>query len=211
MLEPFLADASISRKYQCCGQGGRRCDFDLALKQKDRLTLIETVSPQGNSASSKCVALADVPSESGARKIAAHDIDLPEEDFIILRSVAAAANPDDVCWTVAGWRSRIGPPYEAVPPTVPQSTRGIPNSPAGAKNGRYLAQSCVATTRRRRCSLGGRLRRRADDCNGSLRQEPRSRTVAGNSDSLHGERNPLATADAHGDQRFRAASPLQLV
>lgn len=71
------------------------------MEQKARLTLIVTVSPHGNSASSKCVAFADAPSESGVRKIAARDNDLPEYDILLLRSIAAVASPDDVGWTVA--------------------------------------------------------------------------------------------------------------
>ena len=101
-LAPSLADAAISRKYQHCGQSGRRYEFDLAVRQKDRLTLIETVSPHDNSVSSKFVALADVPSEARIRKIAAHDNDLPEEDILLLRSVAAVAGPDDLGRMVAG-------------------------------------------------------------------------------------------------------------
>ena len=102
MLAPSLADASISRKYQHCGKSGRRYEFDLAVKRSDQLTLIETVSPHDNSVSSKFVALADVPSESRVRKIAAHDNDLSEEDILLLRSVAAVASPDDLGRMVAG-------------------------------------------------------------------------------------------------------------
>lgn len=66
------------------------------MKSKDQLTLIETLTPSDNSVHSKYVALANVPSEGGMRKIVAHDNDLPEEDIVLLRNVAAVASANDV-------------------------------------------------------------------------------------------------------------------
>ena len=96
LLEPSLEEGSISRRYQHRGKSGRHYEFDLAVKHKNRLTLIETVTPHGHSVSSKYVALADVPSEGGIRKIVAHDNNLSKEDIVLLRNVAAVAKADDI-------------------------------------------------------------------------------------------------------------------
>lgn len=102
LLEPSLKEGAISRKFQHRGKSGRRYEFDLAIQEDNRLTLIETVTPHGHSVSSKYIALSDVPSEKGIRKIVAHHDDLAEEDILLLRNVAAVARPGDVGRMVAG-------------------------------------------------------------------------------------------------------------
>ena len=102
LLEPSLKEGTISRKFQHRGKSGRSYEFDLAVQDRDRLTLIETVTPHGHSVSSKYIALSDVPSERNIRKIVAHDDDLPEEDILLLRNVAAVANANEVSGMVAG-------------------------------------------------------------------------------------------------------------
>ena len=102
LLEPSLKEGAISRKFQHRGKSGRRYEFDLAIQEQDRLTLIETVTPHGHSVRSKYIALSDVPSGKEIRKISACDDNLAEEDILLLRNVAAIARPDDVGRMVAG-------------------------------------------------------------------------------------------------------------
>ena len=102
LLEPSLKEGTISRKFQHRGKSGRSYEFDLAVQERDRLTLIETVTPRGHSVSSKYVALSDVPSERSIRKIVAHDDELPEEDIQLLRNVATVASAKEVSRMVAG-------------------------------------------------------------------------------------------------------------
>ena len=102
LLEPSLKEGTISRKFPHRGKSGRSYEFDLAVQERDRLTLIETVTPRGDSVSSKYIALSDVSSERNIRKIVAHDDELPEEDIKLLRNVATVASANDVGRMVAG-------------------------------------------------------------------------------------------------------------
>ena len=102
LLEPSLKEGTISRKFQHREKSGRSYEFDLAVQERDRLTLIETVTPRGHSINSKYVALSDVPSEWSIRKSVARDDELTEEDILLLRNVAAVANASAVGRMVAG-------------------------------------------------------------------------------------------------------------
>lgn len=107
LLEPKLAKGSISKGFSYLGESGRRYKFDLAIQRKDRLTLIETVTPHAISVNSKYVALADVPTEERVQKIVAHNNDLSQEDILLLQNVATVAGPDGVIHMVAGQNSGI--------------------------------------------------------------------------------------------------------
>ncbi len=106
LLEPKLARGKISKGFPYSGESGRRYKFDLAIQSKERLTLIETVTPHAISVNSKYVALADVPSEQGVQKIVAHNNDLSQEDILLLQNVATVAGPDGVVHVVTGQHSR---------------------------------------------------------------------------------------------------------
>ena len=101
LLEPSLKEGTISRKFPHRGKSGRSYEFDLSVQERDRLTLIETVTPRVDSVSSKYIALSDVSSERNIRKIVAHDDELPEEDIKLLRNVATVASANDVGRMVA--------------------------------------------------------------------------------------------------------------
>lgn len=107
LLEPKLAKGTISKGFPYIGESGRRYKFDLAVQGKNRLTLIETVTPHAISVNSKYVALADVPSEGSVQKIAAHNNDLSQEDILLLQNVATVAGPDGVVHMVAGQNSGL--------------------------------------------------------------------------------------------------------
>ena len=102
LLKSSIKEGAISRKFQHLGKSGRSYEFDFAVQERDRLTLIETVTSHDHSISSKYVALSDVPSEWNIRKIVAHDDELPEEDILLLRNVATVASANDVSRMVAG-------------------------------------------------------------------------------------------------------------
>ena len=96
MLEPKFDKGSILKKYSYSGKSGRHYQFDLAVKRKEQLTLIETVTAHANSINSKYVAMADVSSDFGVTKIVAHNDDLSNEDIILLQDVAIVARQDGV-------------------------------------------------------------------------------------------------------------------
>ena len=102
LLEPSLEEGIISRNYPHGGKSGRQYEFDLAVLRKNELTLIETVTPDEHSVTSKYVALSDVPSDEGIRKIVAHDNNLTEQDILLLSNVAAVASTNDVGRILAG-------------------------------------------------------------------------------------------------------------
>ena len=96
LLEPKLGKGAISKRFPYSGESGRRYRFDLAVQGKEQLILIDTVSAHPNSVNSKYVAMADVPSDSGIRKIVAHNDDLSAEHLQLLQSVAIVSNHSGV-------------------------------------------------------------------------------------------------------------------
>lgn len=107
LLEPKLAKGTISKGFPFMGESGRRYRFDLAIQGKNRLTLIETVTPHAISVNSKYVALADVPAEERVQKIVAHNNDLSQEDILLLQNVATVAGPDGVLHMVTDDGARL--------------------------------------------------------------------------------------------------------
>ena len=104
LLEHSLGKGTISKRFPYSGESGRRYRFDLAVQGKEHLTLIDTVSAHPNSVNSKYVAMADVPSDSGIRKIVAHSDDLSAEHLQLLQSVAIVSNQSGVIDLVEGSR-----------------------------------------------------------------------------------------------------------
>ena len=102
VIERGLANGSISKKFPYVGKSGTQYSFDLAVHEEGRLTLIDTVSANPNSVNSKYVAMADVPSDLGIRKIVAHNDDLSVEHLRLLQSVAMVSNHSGVIDLVEG-------------------------------------------------------------------------------------------------------------
>ena len=102
LLEPSLGKGAISKRFPYSGESGMRYMFALAVQGKEQLTLIDTVSANPNSVNSKYVAMADVPSDSGIKKIVAHNDDLSAEHLQLLQSVAMVSNQSGVIDLVEG-------------------------------------------------------------------------------------------------------------
>ena len=104
LLEPKLGKGTISKRFPYSGESGRRYSFALAVQGKEQLTLIDTVSANPNSVNSKYVAMADVPSNLGIKKIVAHNDDLSAEHLQLLQRVAMVSNHSGVIDLVEGSR-----------------------------------------------------------------------------------------------------------
>lgn len=91
LLQPRLPKGVLTREYGFQGASGRRYRFDLAVQEKGRLSLIQTVRANPNSVNSRFVALADIPADEPVQKIVAHAGDLPAEDILLLQTVATVA------------------------------------------------------------------------------------------------------------------------
>ena len=100
LLEPSLGKGAISKRFPYSGESGIRYSFDLAVEGKEQLTLIDTVYANPNAVNSKYVAMADVPSDSGIRKIVAHSDDLSAEHLQLLQRRRHRVKPE--------WRDRSG-------------------------------------------------------------------------------------------------------
>lgn len=96
LLLKHMPNLSVLKKFSYEGESGRTYKFDLAIPTRDRLTLIETVSPHAGSVNAKFVALSDLPSDGKIFKIAAHRGDLSPPDKLLLQKVATVARPDGV-------------------------------------------------------------------------------------------------------------------
>lgn len=96
ILQSRLPAYSITKGYHHRGVSGRSYKFDLAVQNRQRLTLIEVVGKHANSVNAKYVALSDVSELSDIQKIAAHDGSLSAADILLLQNVATVAGPNGV-------------------------------------------------------------------------------------------------------------------
>lgn len=96
LLEPKLSKGTLAKDFPFQGASGRRYKFDLAIQERDKLTLIQAVRPNAISVNSKYVALSDIPMDDPIQKIAAHNNNLSIEDILLLQNVATVSGPSGV-------------------------------------------------------------------------------------------------------------------
>lgn len=101
LLVPKVAKGTLAKNFDFQGTSGRKYHFDLAVRGRDDLTLIQTVLPNANSLNSKFVSLSDIPADEPIQKIAAHNGDLSAQDVLLLQTVAIVARPGGVVEMVA--------------------------------------------------------------------------------------------------------------